>query len=81
EQRYGWMVGQREEEVRKIYSDPRFEAILPLLRRDHVSYIYVGQLERLVYPPQGLAKFDAALGKHLDLAYQNPRVKIYQVRD
>jgi uncharacterized membrane protein len=81
EQRYGWMVGQREEEVRKIYSDPLFEGILPLLRQDHVSYIYVGQLERLVYPPQGLAKFDAALGKHLDLAYQNPRVKIYQVRD
>ncbi|MBI4758419.1 MAG: hypothetical protein HY783_05400, partial [Chloroflexi bacterium] len=76
EQRYGWMVSQREEEVRKIYSDPLFEAILPLLRRDHVSYIYVGQLERLVYPPQGLAKFDAALGKYLDLAYQNPRVKI-----
>jgi uncharacterized membrane protein len=46
-----------------------------------VRYIIVGPLERAFYPPEGLAKFDrwAAEGA-LALAYENPGVKIYEVR-
>jgi uncharacterized membrane protein len=47
-----------------------------------VSYIYVGQLERWVYPSEGLEKFEELrrLGE-LAVVYENPGVKVYQVLD
>ena len=51
-----------------------------LAKRLHIKYIYVGQLERIVYPAAGLAKFDSAVGTYLDLVYENARTKIYPVR-
>jgi uncharacterized membrane protein len=46
----------------------------------NISYVYVGQLERTVYPDEGLEKFEDLRGfGYLALVYQNPGVKIYQV--
>ena len=76
EQRPGdTQVGPRENEARQIYTDPSFEKILPLLEKNGVQYIVVGQLEQGVYPPAGLAKFDQAVGQNLELVYQNPKVE------
>jgi len=80
EQRYGWMVSERELGVRTLYDSPDLEQALELLDRYHVSYIYVGQLERIEYSAEGLAKFEAMRGKYLDLVYENPKVKVYRVR-
>src|SRR5262249_36782198 len=60
------------------YSSTNLEAVQHLLRRYHVGYLYVGWLERLTYPPGGLAKFDR--DKDLfELVYENPETKIYRV--
>lgn len=80
EQRYDFQVGQRDGEVRLFFSEPDYERVAPLARKLHIKYIYVGQLERIVYPPAGLSKFDQAVGKYLDLVYENPKTKIYKVR-
>ena len=44
-----------------------------------MSYVYVGQLERLYYPGVGLSKFDRMANGPLELVYFNPEVKIYRV--
>lgn len=82
EQRPGdTQVGPRENDARTLYTEASFERVIPLLNRLWVRYIYVGQLERSLYPASGLAKFDQAVGTYLDLVYENPRVKIYKVKD
>ena len=41
----------------------------------------VGYLERTVYDPAGLAKFDEMLQRgELKVAYENERTKVYRVR-
>ncbi len=80
EQRYGWQVGQRDSEVREFYTteDPR--RALELIRKLDISYIYVGRLERTVYHPLGLAKFDRMVEEgYLTVPYSNAEVKIYRV--
>ena len=55
-------------------------APIQLIRELYISYIYVGQLERSVYDPAGLAKFDRMQEEgNLDLVYENERVRIYEV--
>ncbi|MFQ6057480.1 MAG: DUF2298 domain-containing protein, partial [Anaerolineae bacterium] len=76
----GGQVERRIEEVRTIYNTTDVNQALALLRKYHVAYIYVGELERAYYEPAGLAKFDAMVGRELDLAYQSEAVKIYRVK-
>ncbi|MBF8266922.1 MAG: hypothetical protein HW388_430 [Dehalococcoidia bacterium] len=76
---YGQVIGERIEDVRRIYSTTRREEALELLGKYRVEYIYVGEIERHYYSPQGLEKFDRMVGTDLELAYTNPEVKIYRV--
>nr|NIO69614.1 hypothetical protein [Anaerolineae bacterium] len=47
-----------------------------------ISYIYVGKLERTVYDPIGLAKFDRMVEEgYLTVPYSNKEVKIYRIVD
>ncbi|MFQ6000705.1 MAG: DUF2298 domain-containing protein [Anaerolineae bacterium] len=81
EQRYGWMVAQREAEARSLYESTDLQETKALLEELDIRYIYVGQLERTVYPARSLAKFDTLLEEgYLELAYQNPRVRVYKVK-
>ena len=50
------------------------------LRAYDVSYVIVGQVERLYYPPVGIDKFDNGLNGALEVAYKNPELTIYKVR-
>jgi uncharacterized membrane protein len=76
----GSIIDHRVEDVRTLYNTVDIAQTLYLLDRYHVSYIYVGDLERASYDPKGLAKFDAmAHSGQLELVYQNDRVKIYKV--
>jgi len=81
EQRYDWQVGERDGQAREFYSTTSLERLKQLVDELHVRYIYVGELERTVYPPEGIAKFDrlAAEG-YLKVVYENPMVKIYEVK-
>jgi len=80
EQRYGWQVGQRDGEVREFYTTGDIGRALELIRNLDISYIYVGKLERTVYDPIGLAKFDRMVEEgYLTVPYSNEEVKIYKV--
>jgi len=81
EQRYGWMVAQREAEARSLYESTDIQETKALIEELDITYVYVGQLERTVYPAPSLAKFDALLEEgYLELAYENPRVRVYKVK-
>ena len=51
------VVENRIEEVNQFYNTPDPNAALEFLRRYHVNYIVVGDLERVYYSAEGLAKF------------------------
>ena len=51
-------VSVRRADVRAIYSTFDIETAKRLLKKYGVSYIYVGQLERLYYPQTGIEKFE-----------------------
>lgn len=73
-------VHERLRDVERGYSasDPR-EA-LAVLRKYDVEYLYVGELERLYYPAEGLATFVAmAQEGTLTTAYEGDGVTIYRV--
>ena len=76
---YRFAVDQRIDDVNTIYrtSDPA-EA-LALLNKYGVTYVYVGQLEKLYYPSTGLEKFEAELGSSLSKIVVNDEVTIYRV--
>ncbi|MBI4297091.1 MAG: glycosyltransferase family 39 protein [Chloroflexi bacterium] len=87
QQRWGYQeqVKVRQQDVRALFADPSPKEALALLRKYNVSYIYVGTLERLYYPGDGLAKFEAMAGEQLEMVYpnsqeSNPEVKIYKVK-
>ena len=82
EQRYDWQVGQRDGEVRDFYTTGDVGRALEFIRNLDVAYIYVGRLERTVYDPIGLAKFDRMVEEgYLTVPYSNEEVKIYRIVD
>ncbi|MEE8163236.1 MAG: hypothetical protein V3T92_04385, partial [Anaerolineae bacterium] len=81
EQRYASQVGERDGQARDFFNTPDIARALQLIRELRISYIYVGQLERAVYDPAGLAKFDEMEQRgELEVVYENEMVKICRVR-
>ena len=76
---YGPVIGERIEDIRRIYSTTDREEALELLDKYRVEYIYVGELERHYYTERGLDKLDGMVGTDLELVYTNPGVQIYRV--
>jgi len=79
--KFSSLVDRRQEDVGKFYNDPSPAEALPILQKYRVSYVIVGQIERLYYDPAGLAKFDTSLNGSLELVYENPGTKVYRVKD
>ena len=78
---YAWAVNRRIDDVNDIYSTTDARHALRLLREYNVRYVYVGKLERLYYPEEGIRKFDDTMSDSLDKVFQNDEVTIYRVRD
>ena len=78
---YREAVDQRVRDVDTIYSTTDASEALSLMGKYGVEYVYVGQMERLYYPADGLAKFDGELSAHLDRVFQNDHVDIYRLHD
>jgi len=81
EQRPGDQVGRRFDQGKEFFSTTDIARARVLLKDLHVGYVYIGQLERLLFSADALRKFDvmAELGE-LEVAYQNPAVTIYHVK-
>jgi YYY domain-containing protein len=81
EQRYGdTQVGPRETLANEFFSTTDTGRAEQIIDELHISYIYIGKLERTVYSAEGVAKFQrmADLGL-LTVPFRNPEVVIYQV--
>ncbi len=66
-------IGQRTQEVARMYNAPALDDVKPLLDRYHVEYIVVGELERKDYQARGLEKFT-----QLKVAFARGGTTIYQ---
>ncbi|MQG21743.1 MAG: hypothetical protein FI725_07155 [SAR202 cluster bacterium] len=76
---YADQVVARHKAIDKFYSSPEEIDAEQFLQKYNVDYIYVGQLEDLYYPREGLHKFSRMAGNSLKIAYENEKVVIYEV--
>jgi len=80
EQRYGWQTGPRRSQAEEFWNTTDLARAQQLMAELGIDYIYLGQLERIVYPAASLAKFEqmAAAGL-LEAVYHNEQVTLYRV--
>jgi uncharacterized membrane protein len=80
EQRYSWQTGPRRSQAEAFWNTSDVTQAQQLMAELGIGYIYVGQLERIVYPADSLAKFDRmAQSGLLEVVYSNEQVTIYRV--
>jgi uncharacterized membrane protein len=72
-------VTDRVEAVGTFYDTGIRSIALDFLQKYHVKYIIVGQLERALYSPGGLAKFDQWNGSLWHDIYHDGQTVIYEV--
>ena len=77
---YRWAIEQRAKEVNLIYSTDKPSIANQLIEKYGISYIYIGQLERLYYPEAGIKKFEEGMFSSLEKLYKKDDVSIYKVR-
>ncbi|PDW03443.1 hypothetical protein CJ255_08930 [Candidatus Viridilinea mediisalina] len=80
EQRDPAAAARRDRAVEQFYRSSDIEQALRFLAEYRVNYIYVGGVERALYPQAGLAKFTQMSDNYLDVIYNNAEVQIYAVR-
>jgi len=80
EQRSAGEVWPRAEVGQEFFSTTDLTRTRELIRDLNVGYVYVGTLERILFPADGLRKFDAMVEVgDLEVAYRNREVAIYRV--
>jgi uncharacterized membrane protein len=80
EQRPGDQVSRRTTLGQEFFQTPDVARTRELMDALHVDYVYIGPLERLLFAPEVLAKFDRMTqAGELEVVYQNPGVTIYKV--
>jgi len=77
---YAWAVTQRRAEVDRFFRTLSEDEALATIKKYGVKYVYVGELERVLYPEGGIAKFDSMAIDGLRPVYQNEKVTIYEYR-
>jgi YYY domain-containing protein len=75
---YEWAVTERREEVDLFYRTASEDVALDIIRRYGVKYVYVGELESVTYPAEGLAKFQRMAASGLRPVYRNDKVTVYE---
>ena len=64
-----------------MFSSTETELTVKLLKKYNVKYIYVGQVERLYYPHDGLEKFNETLAYLFEKIVVNDKVTIYRLKE
>ena len=72
-------MDSRIRDVDYIYSTSNVTHAVSLLNRYNVKYVYLGQVEKLYYPADGIAKFEAGLAPYLRTVFETEHVTIYEV--
>lgn len=80
EQRFGYQTGPREQIGREFWETTDISRLRQIGAELGVAYVYVGQLERILFSPDQLAKFPALvdLGQ-AEVIFQNQGVTIYRL--
>ncbi len=78
----GQFIDQRIRDVHTLYNSEAVLEAQNILTKYDVSYVYVGQLEWVLYSPVGLNKFDQMVEMGLlEEVYRNAGTSIYKVLD
>jgi uncharacterized membrane protein len=72
-------VTDRADDINEFYSSDDLETAKEFLKKYHVKYIVVGQLEKIVYPMEGINKFNDQLEGFLSVVYSADDTIIYEV--
>ena len=76
---YRDQIGERAADVKTAYETTDIELAAELMKRYDVSYVVMGELERLNYPEKGLAKFEAMIESGmLTKVYENEKTTIFR---
>lgn len=76
---FSQQVVDRGAEVTDFYNSIDPESIRAFLKKYDVKYIIVGQLERAMYTPEGIAKFEQLEGQYWREVYRDGATAIYEV--
>ncbi len=72
-------VTNRIQEISNFYNLPDSSSIKSFLEKYDVKYIVLGQLERAIYDPTGIAKFETLNGTLWSTVYHDADTTIYEV--
>ncbi len=72
-------VDTRDADVNEFYATEDIGLARAIIREYGVEWVIVGDEEAFNYPAEGLAKFQSGLGGLLELAYENPAIRIFHV--
>ncbi len=77
--KFGPTVQTRHGDVKEFYTTPDIVRAREIIKKYGVEWVIVGDEEAFNYPAEGLAKFQSGLGGLLELAYENPAIRIFHV--
>ncbi len=75
---YRWEVERRRTAVNNFYSTGDVDEARAFLDEFDVKYVYIGELERVIYPSRGIDKFDDYSELNLRPVFQEGTVTIYE---
>ena len=79
EQRPASQIGERDFVVNEFWATPSPDRVKALIDELNISYIYIGQVERITYGNQVDDKFEQLYQQgHLELVFENEKTKIYR---
>jgi uncharacterized membrane protein len=82
EQHPAWQIGDRDGVVNEFWSTSDPARTLELIDTLDISYIYIGQVERITYGPQIDDKFEQLRQQgELEVVFENEKTKIYERKD
>jgi len=73
-------VTNRTQDVADFYTSLDQASVKDFLDKYDVSYIVVGQLERVIYPGEGLTKFETWNNHLWETVYEDRSTVIYRVK-
>ncbi|MBN1991739.1 MAG: glycosyltransferase family 39 protein [Anaerolineae bacterium] len=79
EQRYARQVGERDFMINQFWTTPDPRRTLELIDELNITYVYLGQLERITYGDHVAVEFEQlATQGELALVFENEKTKIYK---
>lgn len=76
---FGYISGPRSDAIHRIYSTINKHEIMKLLRKYHISYIFIGSLEKIAFTQEQLGGFDKQTDS-FEKVFTSGNTDIYRVK-